>query len=306
VNLNLGGPALEVAISLSFVFFLLSVIASAVTEGIAGLRKWRAKTLEEGIRGLLGHKDTANAVLQHPLVRTDLGLNTRRSPSYISSHNFGLALMDVLTRGSCDDSTDPLKLVEGKVRELGSNSDLATQLRALLAEADTSVARFRRSLEHWFDDSMDRVSGWYKRKSQIVMVFVAAAVTLSLNVSSVRLVERLVAEPAVRSAVVSKAEAALEKGENNFKASENIEEGTSLKAAGKGIEKANTELASLKLPILWSHANSPFKSWTVFALALAGWLITIAAISLGAPFWFDALGKLAHLRTTGKKPEPQT
>ena len=33
---------------------------------------------------------------------------------------------------------------------------------------------------------------------------------------------------------------------------------------------------------------------------IVGWLITIAAISLGAPFWFDLLGKIAHLRASGR------
>ena len=33
------------------------------------------------------------------------------------------------------------------------------------------------------------------------------------------------------------------------------------------------------------------------------WLLTILAISLGAPFWFDALSRMARLRSSGN-PEP--
>jgi hypothetical protein len=33
-----------------------------------------------------------------------------------------------------------------------------------------------------------------------------------------------------------------------------------------------------------------------------GWIITAFAISLGAQFWFDALGKVLNLRATGVKP----
>jgi hypothetical protein len=32
---------------------------------------------------------------------------------------------------------------------------------------------------------------------------------------------------------------------------------------------------------------------------VAGWLITVAAVSLGAPFWFDLLSRLARLRGSG-------
>jgi hypothetical protein len=38
-------------------------------------------------------------------------------------------------------------------------------------------------------------------------------------------------------------------------------------------------------------------------LRLLGWLITAAAVSFGAPFWFDALSKLGSLRTAGARPQ---
>ena len=37
---------------------------------------------------------------------------------------------------------------------------------------------------------------------------------------------------------------------------------------------------------------------------ILGLLMTVAAVSLGAPFWFDLLGKVAQLRSTGKREEP--
>ena len=38
------------------------------------------------------------------------------------------------------------------------------------------------------------------------------------------------------------------------------------------------------------------------ALVIVGWLLTAVATSLGAPFWFDMLSKLAKLRAAGGKP----
>ena len=37
-------------------------------------------------------------------------------------------------------------------------------------------------------------------------------------------------------------------------------------------------------------------------LHLLGWLLTAAALSLGAPFWFDLLKKFINLRGAGQKP----
>jgi hypothetical protein len=38
-------------------------------------------------------------------------------------------------------------------------------------------------------------------------------------------------------------------------------------------------------------------------MALAGWLLTIFGISLGAPFWFDVLNKFIVVRATVKPTE---
>jgi len=37
---------------------------------------------------------------------------------------------------------------------------------------------------------------------------------------------------------------------------------------------------------------------------LGGWLLTIMAMSLGAPFWFDVLSRLSRLRSSGKPEAP--
>jgi hypothetical protein len=34
-----------------------------------------------------------------------------------------------------------------------------------------------------------------------------------------------------------------------------------------------------------------------------GWLLTVAAISVGAPFWFDTLNRFVNIRGTGKPPD---
>jgi len=50
--------------------------------------------------------------------------------------------------------------------------------------------------------------------------------------------------------------------------------------------------------ILSRHGGS---AWQL-VLVLVGFLITIIALTPGARFWFDLLGKLGSLRSTGPKP----
>lgn len=283
MSLDLGGPALEIGIALSFVFFLLSLIVSAVNEWIAGVLKLRAKTLSKGLVGMLGDGDVAKSIFDHPLVRND-PRRREREPSYISPRQFALAFQDVVEPGRVSD-------------------ELAKQLRAITGAPSDGLPG-QPALEKWFDESMERVGGWYKRKAQIIAIVLAVIVTLGLNVSTLRVAEHLADEPTVRAAVVSKAEkaeapAAKAEGGESQGASE-------LKKAGEDAQSAVDELASLKLPIFWDKENVPWEEGNDPAEAIVGWLITIIAISLGAPFWFDALGKLSNLRMAGKKPDEKS
>jgi hypothetical protein len=286
MSLDLGGPAIEIAIALAFVFFLLSLIASHVTEWIAGLLNIRAKTLREGLEGMLGDSGVADRVLSHALVRTDLQPNRKRDPSYIAPRSFALALRDVVEGGA----HGPEVLVDNKKRPVAH--ELKTQLDALPSVESIPEVPV---LEKWFDESMDRVGGWYKRKAQLVTIAVAVVLVLVLNASTLRIAEQLNGEPKVLANVVAKAEAA-EEGTST----------TSMQAAGEEAEKAVDDLASLSLPVFWTEEKNRPDTQDEWLLAIAGWLISIAAISLGAPFWFDTLNRLSNLRMAGKKPEEKT
>jgi hypothetical protein len=304
VGVDFGGPAVEIAIGLAFVFFLLSTLVSAITEGFAWVTKQRAKQLEHGLAGLLGENSVFRELYDHALVQSDarrpvprklgFGETKKQRPSYVSARNFSLALIDVLAKRG-EHSENPLENVKNGARDLSSSEDstkaLEEQLAALFGDpAVTELKDFRKAAEEWFDDAMDRVSGWYKRWSQKITCLLAVVVAVALNANAIVIAERLANEPTVRAAVVARAEAAAgeEKGD--------------AKAAGKKADDAVKGLDALQLPLLWPdglfHGVAP-------GIGIAGLLITAIAISLGAPFWFDALGKLARLRTTGKKPKPE-
>lgn len=52
-----------------------------------------------------------------------------------------------------------------------------------------------------------------------------------------------------------------------------------------------------------SQQMSEFFWWINALLALLGWLLTAMAVTLGAPFWFDLLGKLVKIRGAGGHPD---
>ena len=295
MSVDLGGPAVEIAIALAFVFFLLSLIVSHVGEGIAGLLNLRAGTLRKGLEGMLGDSAVVDAVLSHPLVRTDLQPDRDRDPSYVAPENFALALRDVL---QVPPGEGPPAVAVGAVSQQVTD-ELATQLRVL---PSGGVVPELPELEKWFNESMDRVSGWYKRKAQLVALAIAIVLVIVLNVSTLRIADQLSAEPKVLANVVAKAEATA--ADEKAKPDEGESQGkANLAQAGEDAESAVDDLAALSLPIFWADETNRPSSFEEWLLAIAGWVITIAAVSLGAPFWFDALGKLSNLRMAGKRPE---
>jgi hypothetical protein len=297
--IDLGSPIFEVALGLAFVFFLFSLVISSATEGIATLFQVREKKLEKGIERMLGEPDLAATVLHHPLIRPDVTTTTKRKPAYVSSRNFALALTQVLRKKGRDPTKTggkksgkgarAMKDVTRGVESYCSRSAVRQQLDGMLEQSHGSPVGFRTAVEHWFDDSMDRVSGWYRNWSQISTCILALVVAVGLNVDTIRIAERLGDSAALRTTVVKQAETTAE-GEAGLSEPEE---------AGKNAEEAFGKVKGLNLPILWGEHNDNITLNTV-----AGWLITFLALSLGAPFWFDALGKLAHLKTAGKKPEP--
>jgi hypothetical protein len=76
----------------------------------------------------------------------------------------------------------------------------------------------------------------------------------------------------------------------------------------KGNELSQNEMDLLGQILGW-HDNVFYDkngySWTkqIWLERLIGWLLTILAISLGAPFWFDILNKIINIRFAGKSPE---
>ena len=151
-------------------------------------------------------------------------------------------------------------------------------LEALIDEGEDAALRLHDRLAGWFDDAIQRIAGWYKRRVALHIFAIAAAVTVATNASTIYVAEELWRNAALRAAVSAQATAAAEH------------------AAAVPLDSLETLL------IGWRAAPAGVAGWLK---ALLGWLMTIAAVSLGAPFWFDLLGKVAHLRGVGY-PTPRS
>ena len=333
-----GLTALDVAVGLFFLFFLLSIVCSTVAELISTAMGWRARNLELGLRQVLGDPERVNAFFNTPRIRA-LGQPVRelserwwgargwgepqhgeaaatgaegvaagapvdeeppapvRLPSYIPSRAFSLAVLDTLAPDlakesraldrSAPASQDVIEQLRGRLP--GKRDDgVRRALEDVLDEGRGHIDDLREGLERHFDEVMDRASGWYKRRAQLALVIIASAVTIAGNVDAVQVASSLWSDDALRATVVQRATAAAENAPPPTEAS--------LNRLADDVE----EVDELSLPVGWSAATTPDTFWGWLGKLLLGWPLTVAAVAMGAPFWFDLLGKVARLRVAGK------
>ena len=294
-------PVVDVALGLIFFYVTLSVVTSAVQEWIASLGNLRSTNLRAGIERLVGDK-YAKAVYAHPLVR-NLSRRDNKLPSYIAPETLSTVLLEVLAKNEDGKSFVSLKADEvraliaklpqgagGDVADKKDDDDLAAVLTALVTDGEKAAIELQEKLASWFDEGMTRISGWYKRKVKLFIFIVSGLVVVSTNASTIHVAEALWTNEALRTEIAAQATLAAAKGDVTLLEDKNL-------------------INLQKFPIGWENyttLQNPVSIWKDgewFKLFI-GWLITVAAISLGAPFWFDLLGKVANLKATGgKAPE---
>src|SRR5215210_3374257 len=258
-----GSKMLEVAIGVIFVFLLVSLICSAIREGIESWVKARAAFLEQGIRELLHDKSAvgiARAVYTHPLIyglyldeyrpRTDVRLDALSRggnlPSYIPARSFALALLDIAARGhgSQGEASSPAapELTLALVRQNVLNIENGPVQRVLIGAIDTAGGDMERAVSNvaaWFDSGMDRVSGAYKRATQKLLLGIGLAVAVGMNVNTIGIAHFLFRHDAERAALVARAET--------------VARDSSILRTGRDVRYASARAAldSLRLPVGW-------------------------------------------------------
>ena len=302
---------LDVVIGLIFVFFVLSIVCSAFNEMIASALKLRAKNLEQGLRSLLedpGVPGSLATFLDSPRIQALMEPGTGRLPSYIPPRAFALTVLDTFAPPGEQDSQaqqrDLVRRARSAVEKMGgtplADTAIGLALKDAVEEAGEDRDKLRAAIERSFNEVMERAAGWYKRRVQWILIGLATVIVCVANVDTLTIAQRLWKDDALRAAVVTQAAKQTSSSTCGDKAATS-DPADRAAACVDGIEQ-------LGLPLGWG-ADRTFrgKPETIAGNVvgkLLGLLITVGAVSLGAPFWFDLLGKVSRLRSTGEPPAP--
>ena len=306
-----GSMVLDIAIGLVFVYLLLSLVCSAAKELIEAGTRHRARDLEKGIQELLdgpggagphpvppgAAPGAAPAPLSAQLYAHGLIASLAKGdnkPSYMPASSFALALLDTLhpaTAAGSSGASSPAAL-RATVEALG-NQELRGSLLAII-DTSANATQVREKIEVWFNGAMDRVSGWYTQRAKKIVFALGVAIVLLLNVDSVRMVNALSHDAALRNSLVAAAEQI---------AKDPCVSGTdrsACKPAADQIAALTTQVEGLGLPMGWPDGWGKENVALWLVKKFFGLLLTALAISLGAPFWFDLLNKAINVRSAIK------
>jgi hypothetical protein len=184
-------------------------------------------------------------------------------------------------------------------------SNIKDALVTSLTVAQGNFDQFRRHVATWFDDSMDRLSGAYKRHLKFISIVVGCVVAVILNADTFAVGRALWSDGALRAQMVQVAGDTLKA--NPSTAPTSAQTPTSLAQIQGTFNDADKLLRPL--PIGWSLTKSETPAATsawFWPLKVLGLFVTGLALSFGAPFWFDTLSKFMNVRAAGVKPERQT
>jgi len=318
-----GSGTVDIAIGIVFVFLLLSLFASTMNEIILSLLNMRGKQLLLGLKTLLNDADATGLVKRLYNHGQIFGLfqgefdpkKTGNLPSYIPAENFVMALLDVVpatvqpaTQAATGalPTAQPAAVQQDAVAMLASLRAAAQKLAAdpnmdkvgkplvsMLDAAGNDVVKLKKSLADWYNSAMDRVSGWYKYRTQQILFVIGFALAISLNADPIKIVKQLSTDSALRQSIVAAAQAT-KQPESKY--------GQPIKDQIKQATEEVSSIENLGIPLGWSNVPGPAKPFG-WLEAFLGWVLTAVAVSLGAPFWFDMLNKIMVVRSTVKPRE---
>ena len=232
---------------------------------------------------------------------------------------------------------------------------LARRAQTRTHAVENAVDDFRTEVATWFDRSMGRTSGVYKRNAKGVALIIGLLIAMFTNSDTFHIFSRVASDDSLRKVITDRASQIVSKTEPAATAGTNVirRDLTDLK------DQTQEVLADIPLPITWNPRNLsqqldcpynpkmdnlkngdekiyslltraqwndlyqacvgmtssdevpvPFQVVQMIAAKpmgflrmLSGWWISGIAIAMGAPFWFDLLGKIVNVRNAGAKPK---
>lgn len=294
-----GIEIIEVGIGLVFMYLAISLICSGIVEAGVKVSKLRAKHLKTALGKLLddpNHNGFVKQLYEHHLIKSPLE-DKIGEPEYMAAQKFSAAVFDILATGSTDD--DRYQAIKARI-ELMNDSAVKTRLLKILESSAEELETMRDKVETWFNDNMEAVTKWYRKRMRTFVSFVGIAIVTILNADTIHVAKNLWTDNDMRQATVSAAKSYSASLEQRMA---DVPADSAALTFGETISQIESDINQTKvLPIGWvakdipggaGFDGDPILFWLMKVLGL---LLTVGAVSLGAPYWYGMLKSLLNLR----------
>jgi hypothetical protein len=307
-------PSLNVVIGIILVLLFYSLLATIAMEVVSGYRSMRGKHLETILRGLLSSADRREEVFrdftESPLYQQISGriYGKNTPPSYLSAATFRSILVRLIGRQGEGGAS-----FREKIDQLPDET-LKSSLLQLWDEAFENGDEFGKKVERWYDEVMERASGWYKRNVQKGLLVIGLVIAVGFNVDVLSVYSHLVRFS--QTDMEQLTEVANLAAAQTYRPAPVAGDSVTAVLPPSAIapdtggldtqelyELMNAKLASLENPLgLGWESVTPTPDIRFWLFKIFGWLVTALCISKGAPFWFDLLKKVVNFRDSGNPP----
>jgi hypothetical protein len=114
-------------------------------------------------------------------------------------------VLELLQRESPLDVSEHLGGFKGLLENASLSSEMKLQLVGTVTNAQTRLQKLHDSTEVWFNNSMDRVSGAYKRHTQAFLFLIGMVLACMLNADTIQMWKKLAGNDALRTAMAQRA-----------------------------------------------------------------------------------------------------
>jgi hypothetical protein len=190
-------------------------------------------------------------------------------------------------------AADDVAKVAEAVKKMFPNDFARAQ--SLLTPALDSAASLPVKIDQWFDSVMDRSAQRFALQTRIWTVVFAVIVAFGLQLDAFHLFTRLGSDAQVRAQVLATADVLNKQGAALTAKSTNSSPTDALQADAAQLNSLLTNNLMLQI-VPQPYPNPIYQDWSPANRAFWGILTSAALLSLGAPFWFNALKELSNLQ----------
>lgn len=251
-----SSPIFESLLSLILIYALLSLLVSSLTEIVNKLIKARGRMLYDTLTSFFNDNVNVNfghLLYNHPMI-DNIKKDSFSLPQYMSAEMFSTAIIDTISNYArqykfdeakkmivmTEDGLNIFERFKAAINKM-EHTDIKVMFLNMIEKSELSnnkLESLRKELEKWFNDQMERTSGWYKTKTTKTLRWVALFVAIGLNIDSVNLFQTLMRSPQLRANLNTVATNVAA----NYESLKNDSTITDLKRAYKAVELSKIKI----------------------------------------------------------------